>query len=104
MPNSISLPVRAGTVVFYDNRIFHTSYPNTSTRDRCCLITSYKPLGGCGEGTNARGVSGQVFANASRLDRHGLLEGRGELRKLLGMETDYHTIAWHEANPTPDNM
>ena len=104
MPNSISLPVRAGTVVFYDNRIFHTSYPNTSTRDRCCLITSYKPLGGCGEGTNARGVSGQVFANASRLDRRGLLEGRGELRKLLGMETDYHTIAWHEANPTPDNM
>jgi hypothetical protein len=67
MPDSIHFPCKAGTCVFYDNRIFHTSLPNTSRRDRCCLITSYKPLGQAGEGTHARGVSGQVLANAERL-------------------------------------
>jgi ectoine hydroxylase-related dioxygenase (phytanoyl-CoA dioxygenase family) len=49
MPAHVSFPVAAGTCLFYDNSIMHTSMPNTSGKDRCCLITSYKPNGGCGE-------------------------------------------------------
>ena len=106
----------------------HTALPNTSGRDRCCLIASYKAAGGCSEGANARAVSGQIFGNAvsrhdiaaiwvaffsrcqryrcgqARLDASGALEGRPELRTLLGLDVDYHTEAWHLANPTPDNM
>ena len=76
----------------------------------------------------ARAVSGQIFGNAvsrhdiaaiwvaffsrcqryrcgqARLDASGALEGRPELRTLLGLDVDYHTEAWHLANPTPDNM
>ena len=104
MPGHIAFaPCPAGTCVFYDNSIMHTSLPNTSGSDRCALITSYKPNGGCGE-VNSRGVSGQVFANAERLSRRGLLEGRPELAQLLGAVEDYHTPGWHVKNLTPDNM
>ena len=99
-----TFPCSAGTTVFYDNRVWHTALPNTSGRDRCCLIASYKAAGGCSEGANARAVSGQIFGNASRLDASGALEGRADLRTLLGLDVDYHTEAWHLANPTPDNM
>ena len=105
-----TFPCTAGTTVFYDNRVWHTALPNTSGRDRCCLIAGYKTAGtttggnSCSEGTNARGVSGQILGNAARLDASGALEGRPELRTLLGLDVDYHTEAWHLANPTPDNM
>ena len=99
-----TFPAKAGTCVFYDNRVWHTALPNTSGRDRCCLIASYKSAGGCSEGTNARAVSGQVFGNAARLDACGALDNRPELRTLLGLDVDYHTEAFHLANPTPDNM
>eukprot|EP01050_Picozoa_sp_SAG11_P012100 SAG11_NODE_1324_length_5199_cov_5.524902_4_plen_113_part_00 len=82
----------------------HTAFPNTSARDRCCLIASYKTAGGCGEGTNARAVSGQIFGNAKRLDASGALQDRAHLRTLLGLDVDYHSEAWHLSNPTPDNM
>ena len=88
----------------------HTALPNTSGRDRCCLIAGYKTAGtttggnSCSEGTNARGVSGQILGNAARLDASGALEGRPALRTLLGLDEDYHTEAWHLANPSPDNM
>jgi ectoine hydroxylase-related dioxygenase (phytanoyl-CoA dioxygenase family) len=64
MPNSerpafVKFPCKAGTVVMYDNRIFHNALPNTTKEDRCALITSYQPYG--------RSQSGQVVSNAGRL-------------------------------------
>lgn len=75
MPNHVSFSCVVGTCVFYDNRIFHTALPNTSAKDQCCLIASYK------QAASARSVSGQVIASAARLER-GTRGGRDELRQL----------------------
>eukprot|EP01052_Picozoa_sp_SAG31_P085561 SAG31_NODE_46073_length_256_cov_0.649682_1_plen_45_part_10 len=45
-------------------------------------------------------MSGQVTANARRLEAKGALEGKDELRALLGLQVDYHTEEWHRINQT----
>jgi hypothetical protein len=99
-PSFLRFPCKAGTVVMYDNRIFHNALCNTSGRDRCCLITSYQPFG--------RSQSGQVVANAQRLLQRGLLgEDRPVLRQLLGLRLGlidgYSEPDYHLRNPSPDN-
>ena len=43
-PSFVKFPCKAGTVVIYDNFIYHNALSNTSGKDRCALITSYQPL------------------------------------------------------------
>ena len=101
MPNHVTFPAKAGTAVAYDNRIWHNAFPNTSVKDRRCLICSY--------GRYGTGQSGQVIANARRLYAAGKLgHSQPMLRQLLGWRlglgvVDYNDPEHHERNPTPDN-
>lgn len=101
MPNHVTFPAKAGTSVAYDNRIWHNAFPNTSGKDRRCLICSY--------GRYGTGQSGQVIANAWWLHAAGKLgHSQPMLRQLLGWRlglgvVDYNDPEHHERNPTPDN-
>lgn len=44
MPNHVSFPVKAGTAIAYDNRIWHNMLPNTTGDDRRCLICSCEAI------------------------------------------------------------
>lgn len=98
-------PGSAGTVVIYDNYIYHNALPNTSGRDRCALITSYQPLRLGATGSQ----SGQVLGNAQRLLAQGrLAQDRPVLRQLLGgriagLLDGPMEPAWWLSNPSPDN-
>lgn len=101
-PAFLKFPCKAGTVVMYDNRIFHNALPNTSGADRCALITSYQPYG--------RSQSGQVVGNATRLFEAGHLDGedKAKLRQLIGWRLGigpdgYDQPDHHLRHPTPDN-
>ena len=101
-PTFVKFPCKAGTVVMYDNRIFHNALPNTSGVDRCALITSYQPYG--------RSQSGQVVGNAERLLKAGKLDGedKAKLRQLIGWRLGigpdgYDQPGHHLLHPTPDN-
>ena len=89
MPNMIECAVKAGTAVAFDSSIWHTSLPNTSSKDRRTTLTGYRSSVASGSGGGWPVGKAQVGPGGLTLEALQRLDSEGKLsrprRVLLGL-------------------
>ncbi len=100
MPGMVAATAKAGSAFLFNTRLWHTTLPNTGTRDRWCVLTLYCPF--------YQKQPGVTVEAAVALEATGQLN-TPQRRQLFGLEpmtgvNGFKRLAQHNGNDGDDRI